>query len=72
MSEKYLKASEIAKSLNVASITARKWITKGLFPNAKLEETVAGKIWLVPESDLKDFIKPEIGRPKTKKDAAAK
>ncbi len=64
MKEKYLKASEVAKKLGVKHVTVRAWLNRGLFPNAKLEETIAGSIWLVPENELKNFIKPETGRPK--------
>lgn len=60
---KFLKASEVAKNYNVASVTVRSWIKAGMFPNAKLEETIAGSVWLIPESDLKDFVKPIKGRP---------
>lgn len=60
---KYLKASEVAKRLEVANITVRKWLLAGLFPNARLEETIAGKIWLIPENDLVGFILPGRGRP---------
>lgn len=63
MNEKYLKASEVAKKYGVNSYTVKGWIRNRLFPNAKLEETIAGSIWLIPESDLKDFVKPEKGRP---------
>ena len=67
MSEKYLKASEIAKKYEVSSVTVRSWIKGGLLPNAKLEETIAGSIWLIPEGDLEGFVKPEQGRPIKKK-----
>ena len=70
MSEIFLKASDVAKRFDVTSYAVKNWIKIGLLPNAKLEENVAGSVWLIPESDLKDFIKPEMGRPKTKKDAA--
>lgn len=60
---KALKASEVAKRMGVASITVRKWLLAGLFPNARLEVTVAGKIWLIPENDLIGFVPPERGRP---------
>ena len=63
MSEKYLKASEVAEKLKVNPYTVKGWIRNGYFPNAKLEETVAGSIWLIPECDLKEFVKPERGRP---------
>jgi hypothetical protein len=68
VSEKYLKASEVAKMYDVKSVTVRSWIKVGLLPNAKLEETIAGSVWLIPESDLKHFQKPEAGRPKLKND----
>ncbi len=63
MNEKYLKASEVAKKLGVKHVTVRAWLSRNLFPNAKLEETILGKVWLIPESDLKDFRLPKTGRP---------
>lgn len=67
MSEKRLKASEVAKKLKVKPVTVRAWLLKGLFPNAKLEETIAGSIWLIPESDLENFEPPKVGRPPQEK-----
>jgi predicted site-specific integrase-resolvase len=67
VSKKYLKASEVAKRYEVSSVSVRSWIKSGLLPNAKLEETIAGSIWLIPESDLKEFKKPEKGRPAKEK-----
>jgi hypothetical protein len=61
--EKLLKASEVAIKLGVKHVTVRAWLSKNLFPNAKLEETILGKVWLIPESDLKDFRLPKTGRP---------
>lgn len=69
MSDKYLKASEVAKKYEVNPFTVKGWIRNGLFPNARLEETIAGSIWLIPESDLENFKKPEMGRPKKKAEA---
>ena len=63
MSEKYLKASEVAIKLGVKHVTVRAWLSKNLFPNAKLEETILGKVWLIPESDLENFALPKTGRP---------
>lgn len=63
MIEKYLKASEVAKKLGVKHVTVRAWLSKNLFPNAKLEETILGKVWLIPESDLEHFEMPKTGRP---------
>lgn len=64
MSEIFLKASEVAKRYDVTSYAVKGWIKNGLFPNAKLEENIAGSVWLIPESDLENFKKPEMGRPK--------
>ena len=64
MSEKYLRASEVAKRYDVNSYTVKGWARSGLFPNAKLEETIVGSVWLIPESDLEGFAKPTQGRPK--------
>jgi hypothetical protein len=36
-------------------------------PNAKLEQNIAGSVWLIDESDLKNFNKPLMGRPPKKK-----
>ena len=66
MSENELKASEVARRYEVNSYTVKSWIKKGLFPNARLEESIAGSVWLIPESDLGNFTKPEMGRPKKK------
>jgi predicted site-specific integrase-resolvase len=65
--KKFIKASEVAKRYQVSSVSVRSWIKRGLLPNAKLEQTVAGSIWLIPEGDLKNFKPPERGRPPRKK-----
>ncbi len=72
MKKKYLKASEVGKRFGVSSVSVRSWIKSGLLPNAKFEETVAGSVWLIPESDLKDFEKPGRGRPKKEMESAKK
>jgi len=66
VNKKKLKASEIAEKFKVKPVTVRAWLKRGMFPNAKLEETILGKVWLVPEDDLKNFRKPQKGRPKDK------
>lgn len=72
MSETYLKASEVAKRYEVTSYAVKNWIKTGLLPNAKLEESIAGSVWLIPESDLENFVKPEMGRPKKMRDEKQK
>jgi excisionase family DNA binding protein len=62
-----LTAKEVAARFNVSPYTVKAWCRNGLFPNARLEENLLGSVWLIPESDLKGFVKPERGRPpKTK------
>lgn len=68
--EKYLRASELAKTFDVKSVTVRAWLRRGLFPNARLEETILGKVWLIPEKDVKTFRKPKKGRPAEKDEKA--
>lgn len=65
--ETLLKARQIAERLGVQPITVRVWLKDGKFPNAKLEQTPAGDVWLVPESDVENFNKPERGRPQKPK-----
>jgi len=67
VNERFLRASELAKTLNVKSVTVRAWLRRGLFPNARLEETILGKVWLIPEKDVEVFQKPKKGRPSDKK-----
>lgn len=55
---------QIAEQFGVTPSTAKLWRERGYFPNAKLEETVIGRVWIVPRSDLKNFTPPKMGRPK--------
>jgi hypothetical protein len=61
-----LTSSQVAIRLQVAHSTVRAWCNKGVFPNARLEETIAGSFWVIPEGDLKGFQPPERGRPPKK------
>jgi uncharacterized protein YjcR len=58
---------QVAERFGVAASTARLWQSQGYFPNAKLEETVIGPVWLVPKSDVDAFEPPPMGRPAGKK-----
>jgi Helix-turn-helix domain len=58
---------QVAERFGVAASTARLWQSQGYFPNAKLEETVIGPVWLVPKSDVDAFKPPPMGRPAGKK-----
>lgn len=65
-------SSQIAQRLNVAHSTVRAWCNKGVFPNARREDTIAGSFWVIPESDLVNFKKPTRGRPAKATKSAAK
>jgi excisionase family DNA binding protein len=61
--EKMFTAREAAEKLGESLSSVRVWIHRGRFPNASLEQSPVGSYWLIPESDLKGFIKHNIGRP---------
>jgi excisionase family DNA binding protein len=58
-----LTAAQVAERLNVGRSTVNLWCRQGRFPGARVEESPVGDYWLIPESDLKNFEKPELGRP---------
>jgi len=49
--EKLYRVSEVAKMLNVSNVAIRKWIKSG-----KLRAKRVGKLWMIPESELKVFL----------------
>ncbi len=62
---KRFTAKEIAEKFNVDKGAAQKWIQKKLFPNAYKEKIEPfGEIWYVPAADMKNFCRPQRGRPK--------
>ena len=70
MSEK-LTTAQVAERLKVAKPTVKLWCRQRKFPNATLEQTVRGPVWQIPESDLKNFTPPKMGRPAKAKDNGA-
>ena len=69
MNKDYLTTRQVAERLEVAYTTVMGWIERGLIPVEEREES-RGKIYLVPAAALKDFKKPQAGRPP--KEATAK
>lgn len=59
--------AELAAKYKVSPRTVSGWIWGNKFPNAeKITPPVGVAYWLVPETDLKDFIKPSgRGRPRS-------
>ncbi len=49
--ERLYKVSEVARMLNVSTVAVRKWIRVG-----KLGAKRVGKLWMIPESELKRFL----------------
>lgn len=64
---KELTAKDIAQIFKVEKRVVQGWIQRGYFPNARKEvHPIFGGVWLVPESDLKNFCIPRSGRPSKK------
>lgn len=66
MTSDLLSTYEAAARLSVNHSTVRLWCRQGRFPNAQQ----VGRDWVIPESDLKDFEPPKMGRPPKAKDAS--
>gem|GEM_PF-775312 len=49
--DRFYKVSKVAKMLNVSTVAVRKWIRSG-----KLSARRIGKLWMIPESELKRFL----------------
>ena len=62
---KFVTTTEAAKKFGVLPATVKHWCQRGLFPNARCE---AGRVWLIPASDLEGFQPPRRGRPAKRKD----
>jgi excisionase family DNA binding protein len=58
-----LTTSQAAERLGVGKSTVNLWCRQGRFPNAYAREETRGPVWYIPESDLKGFSPPAMGRP---------
>lgn len=53
-----LSKSQVAKRLEVSSITVTRWIRQGLFPNARKKNPYnPASHWIIPEEDVIRFQK---------------
>ena len=58
-----LSTQQVAERLGRPYSTIALWVRQGRFKSAEAEDTPRGKVWWIPESDLKSFITPKLGRP---------
>lgn len=59
-----LSTTQVAERLNVTRQQVGVWCRRGLFPNAREEDSGRGPVWRIPETDLRDFVRPKpTGRP---------
>ena len=58
-----LTTTQAADRLGVGKSTVNLWCRQGRFPNAYAKEEARGAVWYIPESDLKGFSPPTMGRP---------
>jgi predicted site-specific integrase-resolvase len=65
-----LGTAQVAERLGVSQAAVKKWCQRGLFAKAELVDTPRGPIWEIPESDVKKFQRPVMGRPAGKKGRA--
>jgi excisionase family DNA binding protein len=72
--EDYMTAREFALLVNTPYPTVAQWLRDGRVPGAELQTIGSLKVWLIPRDALKDFKRPDMGRPKkeTAKTAAKK
>lgn len=65
MSTKDLSTSQVAERFGVTAANVRLWCQRGLLPNAYVRKESRGDVWIIPESDLKEFEPPKkTGRPR--------
>lgn len=63
-----LTTKQVAERYGVQAAAVRQWVRRGLLPNAYEQDTPRGKVWVIPEKDLKGFEPPKkTGRPAGKK-----
>jgi hypothetical protein len=58
-----LTTAQVAERLDAPERTIRLWCKQGLFTGARSVDTPRGNYWLIPETALKSFVKPAMGRP---------
>jgi excisionase family DNA binding protein len=62
----FMTAREFAVLVNTPYPTVAQWLRDGRVPGAELQTIGSLKVWLIPRDSLKDFKRPEMGRPPKK------
>ena len=71
MAEAELTSTQVAERLEVSPATVRLWCAQGRFKQARLVAHPRGDYWVIPESELKTFTPPKMGRPPKAQPAGA-
>jgi predicted site-specific integrase-resolvase len=66
-----LTTKQVAERIGVKQVTVRSWCEKGLFKNARKENSPRGEYWMIPETDLENFELPPKGRKPSKNQSKA-
>lgn|SRR5215475_5940689 len=61
--DNFMTAREFARLVNTPYPTVAQWLRDGRVPGAELQEIGNLRVWLIPKDVLKDFKRPEMGRP---------
>ena len=67
-----LSVREVSQRIGAPISTVRLWVQQGRFKDAELRESIAGPYWVIPETALEHFERPERGRPPKPKAESAK
>ena len=64
--DNYMTAREFAQLVNTPYPTVAQWLRDGRILGAELTDIGHLKVWMIPKDVLKDFKRPEMGRPSKK------
>jgi excisionase family DNA binding protein len=69
--DNFMTAREFAHLVNTPYPTVAQWLRDGRIPGAVLTGIGHMKVWMIPKESLKDFRRPEMGRPKKSTETGA-
>jgi hypothetical protein len=65
MGKRMITSKEFALRLGRNYHAVAKWLKAGKVPGAEMVDTPRGAVWMIPETAVKTFTPPVMGRPKT-------